>query len=80
MSVSLDRLARVLTPDQRLHLAAVPSLEELNRACLGLRSFSAPGPDGLTPAFYKHFWDFIGPILLALLIDARGGGSLPVDS
>ena len=80
MSVSLDRLARVLTPDQRSQLAAAPSLDELHRACLGLRTFSAPGPDGLTPAFYRHFWDFIGPILLALLLDARCGGCLPVDS
>jgi hypothetical protein len=80
MSVSLDRLARVLTPDQRFQLAAAPSLDELHRACLGLRSFSAPDPDGLTPSFYRHFWDFIGPILLALLLDARCGGSLPVDS
>jgi hypothetical protein len=80
MSVSLDRLARVLPPDQRILMAAAPSLDELHRACLGLRSFSAPGPDGLTPAFYRHFWDFIGPILLALLLDARCGGSLPVAS
>ncbi len=70
MSASLDRLTRGITPDKRSQLAAR----------FGLRSFSAPGPDGLTPAFYRHFWDFIGPILLALLLDARCGGGLPVDS
>ena len=77
---SLSRLNRSITSAQAAHLATDYSLEELKAACYRLRVASAPGPDGLSVAFYRMFWDLIGPVLRALLVAVRFGDRLPEDS
>jgi hypothetical protein len=77
---SIACLNRSRSPSQHSHLNTDFSLEELKTDCSNLRAASAPGPNGLTVAFYCHFWDTIGPFLPSLIIAVRYGDSLLEDS
>ena len=55
------------------------TLTELEEALKLLNNKSAPGHDGLTPTFYKHFWPFIGPLVHASFIKAFHEGQLSLS-
>uniref|UniRef100_A0A803NJP2 Reverse transcriptase domain-containing protein n=1 Tax=Cannabis sativa TaxID=3483 RepID=A0A803NJP2_CANSA len=38
-------------------LSAIPSVEEISTALNEMGHDKAPGPDGLPPSFYSHYWD-----------------------
>ena len=42
-------------------LVARFSLEEFTGAVTQMFPDKAPGPDGLNPGFYQHFWNLLGP-------------------
>lgn len=46
--------------DQRLNMISIPQDEEIKRLFFRLNPNKAPGPDGLTSAFFKSSWDTIG--------------------
>ncbi len=55
------------------------SLEELTIAVNQLASGRAPGIDGLTIDFYKHFWAVIGPDLHEVLMRSYDDNVLPAS-
>ena len=55
------------------------TLTELVETFKLLNNKSAPGHDGLTPTFYKHFWPFIGPLVHASFIKAFHEGLLSLS-
>lgn len=55
------------------------SLGELTAAVEQLTPGKAPGIDGLSIDFFKHFWNLLGPDLHAVLLESRGSGSLPIS-
>lgn len=48
------------TPDQVTVLLSLPSTEEIKSCMFRLNANKAPGPDGLTSAFFKASWDSVG--------------------
>lgn len=40
-------------------------MEEVRQSVFSIDASRAPGPDGLTAAFYQQFWDTIGPLVTA---------------
>ena len=42
-------------------LVARFSLEEFTGAVTQMLPDKPPGPDGLNPRFYQHFWNLLGP-------------------
>ena len=55
------------------------SLEELRKAVEELTTGRAPGIDGLSADFYKHFWDCVGVDLYEVLLESHNRGSLPTS-
>lgn len=54
--------------------------EELGVALTHSKPKKAPGPDGLTPAYYKAFFEVLSPHLTSALNFITEGKSMPQDS
>ena len=65
--------ASTLPFDQKQKLICPFSPEEVKAAIWGLNSKGAPGPDGIPVFFYKECWDVVGPEVMAVLEEFRGG-------
>ena len=55
-------------PDIERDLIEDFTIEEFKDALFGMKNNSAPGEDGLTAAFYKKFWNLLGPHLTDSLL------------
>ena len=55
-------------PDIEKDLIEDFTIEEFKDALFGMKNNSAPGEDGLTAAFYKKFWNLLGPHLTDSLL------------
>jgi hypothetical protein len=72
-------LVSLLTQFRRLILLSMDSPCTLQEILVALKSFSkdkSPGPDGWTVEFYLHFFDLVGPDLLALVEDNKLRGKV----
>ena len=36
-----------------------------------------PGPDGMSPIFFKHYWDIVGPEVVKCVLTSLNSGSMP---
>ncbi|XP_060965503.1 uncharacterized protein LOC133034433 [Cannabis sativa] len=41
-------------------LLSCPSADEIKRALFAMNNHKAPGPDGMSVLFYKHYWESVG--------------------
>ncbi|XP_026443516.1 uncharacterized protein LOC113343598 [Papaver somniferum] len=55
----------------------IPSPEEIKQAVFDLSADSAPGPDGFSGCFYRHYWDIIHDDLTKAIIHCWNAGSIP---
>lgn len=53
------------------------TIQEVKTALFDMKSEKSPGPDGLNPGFFQHFWDIIGSDLLTFCADFFRTGNLP---
>ena len=51
---------QVVTPEMNLDLLAEFTKSEVDVALKQMAPLKAPGPDGLPPIFYQHYWNKIG--------------------
>ncbi|KAL0877153.1 hypothetical protein Bca101_026858 [Brassica carinata] len=51
--------------EQIVAMSSIPSAEEIQQLMFKLNPNKAPGPDGLTLAFYKSTWSFLGTEVLS---------------
>ncbi len=68
-----------LTENQQKYVDNPLTLEEL-RAALKTCGETSPGPDGITYAVYKAFWEISGPILLSAWNFSLEKGNLPISN
>ncbi|KAJ9549144.1 hypothetical protein OSB04_021687 [Centaurea solstitialis] len=69
-----------LSLGQSIELERPFSVEEIKRAVWACDGDKAQGPDGLTFAFIKKFWDTIGADFVAAITDFHSTASLPRGS
>lgn len=53
------------------------SATEIEAAVFQMGRYKAPGPDGLPPSFFQHFWPIVGPSVTDTLGKAFVTGDLP---
>ena len=56
-----DRMNSTLLQDFRAH--------EVEKALKQMHPMKAPGPDGMPPLFYQHFWPIVNPIVIKTILD-----------
>lgn len=61
-------------------MLSIPSDEEIKTVFFKLSPNKAPGPDGLTSAFYKASWEIIGPEVLSAIKNFFATNFLPTAS
>ena len=75
----LAHFPRLVTPEMRLCLDAPFSCEELAEALRELSTRKCTCGDGLSPAFYRHFWEVVGGHLTEAFAAIWSGGEMPHD-
>uniref|UniRef100_A0A3B3DKH2 Reverse transcriptase domain-containing protein n=1 Tax=Oryzias melastigma TaxID=30732 RepID=A0A3B3DKH2_ORYME len=68
-----------LSAAERVTIDSTVLLEEFTEALRGMASGRAPGLDGLTVEFYKHFWDILGADLHQMALSCFSLGKLPTS-
>lgn len=68
---------RILPESARDLLIRPVCKEEVRNALRSMKSYKAPGPDGLQPIFLKSFWD--GDAVVAMIQHALSFGEFPLE-
>lgn len=57
-------------------ICMIPEIDEVRRAIFSMHGKKSPGPDGMSPAFYKHFWGMIGADVVSAVQSYFKGGNV----
>lgn len=55
-----DLIELLILEEENVILTKVPNAEEIIATLQKLSSDKAPGPNGITVLFFKHFWEVVG--------------------
>ena len=58
---------------------AVFKVEKVRHALHQMHPTKALSPDGMSPIFYQHYWDIIGPDVVNCVLGASNSGVLPCN-
>ena len=73
----LSRIAPKVTDQMNEFLSAEFTREEVKMALDDFGDLKAPGGDGLSAVFYKHYWQLIGDDVVREVLQVLRGGSMP---
>ncbi|XP_019176759.1 PREDICTED: uncharacterized protein LOC109172055 [Ipomoea nil] len=77
-SVSLfDRVRERLTTEMKISLSQPFTMSDVKTALFDMKPEKAPGPDGMSPAFFQHFWPLLGHDLSVFVIKCVEQKQLP---
>ena len=74
---SLSAITSRVSPDMNEDLLAEFRAEEVWFALKQMHPTKAPGPDGMSPIFFKHYWNIVGPEVVNCVLSALNSGRLP---
>lgn len=60
MNEVVETIVTRITPQDNANLIRPVSTEEVRKAVFQMHPDKSPGPDGLGPGFFQHFWDIVG--------------------
>lgn len=60
----MDGFQSRVTSEMNAELTKEFTDEEIKKAAFSVKGSSAPGEDGLTGAFYQHYWSIVGPTVI----------------
>ena len=69
MAALFDAIQPVVTEDMNEYLTCEFSLDEVHRALKQMHPKKSPGPDGMPPFFYQHFWSLTGECVTKTVLD-----------
>ncbi|XP_019192477.1 PREDICTED: uncharacterized protein LOC109186787 [Ipomoea nil] len=73
----LGNIASRVTQAQNELLLRPFDASEVKSALFSMFPNKAPGPDGMNPGFYQHFWDVVGGDVSAYIVDCLNNRSFP---
>ncbi|XP_042443883.1 uncharacterized protein LOC122028980 [Zingiber officinale] len=76
-AVDTDLIPTLVSTEDNLMLAALPSAEEVKQVVWSMCQDSAAGPDGFSVAFYRACWEIVGEDVLQAVLDFFRGAELP---
>lgn len=60
-----ELITPVISTQENSILCAIPDDNEIREALFTMGSLKAPGPDGMSVLFYKHYWSIVGLDLIS---------------
>lgn len=66
----------MVTEEESLNIISIPTEKEIIDAIRSMHSLKAPGPDGMSPIFYQHYWDIIKPEFIQAVQNFFSSGHL----
>ena len=66
-----------MTPGMNLELTKEYTACEVELALKQMKPISAPGPDGMPPIFFKHFWNTVGQDVITTTLSVLNSGTIP---
>lgn len=64
-----DLITPTISDDVNSSLVAIPTPIEIKQALFSMANNKSPGPDGMTPIFFKNFWSIVGNDLTLAIQD-----------
>ena len=74
---SLKSITNRVSPDMNEELLTDFKAKEVWFALKQMHPTKAPGPDGMSPIFFKHYWDIVGPEVVKCVLTALNLGIMP---
>ena len=74
---SLSSITSRVSPDMNEDLLVEFKAEEVWYALKQMHPTKVPGPDGMSPIFYKHYWDIVGPEVVNCVLSSLNSGRMP---
>ena len=68
-----------ITPAMNLDLTRDYTVEEVEFALKQMKPLTAPGPDGMSPIFFKSCWNFIGQDVIDASLAILNSGNMPAS-
>ena len=60
-------------------LQEVYTRDEMDRAVFQMEALKAPGPNGMPPLFFQHYWKIIGDEVSTAVLNCLNSGSFPAQ-
>lgn len=76
-SEMVDAVQPKVSSDMNLKLIKVFEPGEVLRALKQMQPSKAPGPDGMPPLFFQHFWPLVGNLVTKTVLDFLNHGVIP---
>lgn len=74
---NLSAINTRVSPEMNDELLAEFKADEVVRAIKQMHPTKSPGPDGMSPIFYKKFWDLVGIDVIHCVLNVLKSGILP---
>ena len=74
---SLSSLTTRVSTDMNEDQNAEFKAEEVWNALKQMHPTKAPGPDGMSPIFFKHYWNIVGPEVVKCVFSSLNSGRMP---
>ncbi|XP_019181672.1 PREDICTED: uncharacterized protein LOC109176732 [Ipomoea nil] len=73
----LNRVRHRVSNEMNVSLMRPFTITEVKAALFSMAPEKAPGPDGMSPAFYQHFWPVLGHDMAVFILQCVADQSLP---
>ena len=74
---SLSAITNRVSTDMNAELIAEFRAEEVWNALQQMHPTKSPGPDGMSPIFFKNYWDIVGVEVVNCVLNALNSGRMP---
>ena len=74
---SLSTITTWVSPDMNEELLTDFKAEEVWYALKQMHPTKAPGPDGMSPIFFKHYWNIVGPKVVNWVLSSLNSSRMP---